>query len=269
MSQPAVIKSRDGLELVCYYALPHGGSGPAPGPHPTVLLVHGGPFGRDTFRFNPLQAWLADRGYAVLMVNFRGSTGFGKDFLNASNLAWGGKMHDDLIDAVRWAIQQNIADAQRIAIMGGSYGGYAALVGLTFTPDVFACAVAMHPISRLTSFLDSMPEHWKPRLAIYRTRTGDHTTADGRRFLDSRSPLMLIDQAKRPLLIAAGANDPRCKLAESDQIVSAMRAKNLPVEYHVYADEGHGFTRQTNRLSFFAAAERFLARHLGGACEGP
>jgi dipeptidyl aminopeptidase/acylaminoacyl peptidase len=176
-------------------------------------------------------------------------------------------MHDDLIDAVRWATDAGIADPKRIAIFGGSYGGYAALVGLTFTPDVFACAVAMSGLSRLTSFLDCIPEHLKPKLAIYKTRIGDHTTEAGRKFLDSRSPLTYVDRISKPLLLGHGANDPRCPRTEADQIATVMQSKGIPFTYVLYPDEGHGWTRLENRLSFYAVAEGFLSRHLDGQCE--
>jgi dipeptidyl aminopeptidase/acylaminoacyl peptidase len=270
-ARPVVIKSRDGLDLVSYCTLPrHAAAGATfrpPQPLPMVLYVHGGPHGRDSYRYRETHQWLADRGYAVLAVNFRGSTGFGKKFLNASIKEWAGRMHDDLIDAVKWAIDSGIADPGRLAIFGGSYGGYAALVGLTFTPDVFACAVAMSGISRLTTFLDCIPAHWKPKLAIYRTRLGDHTTEPGRQFLDSRSPLTFVDRISRPLLLGHGGNDPRCPRAEADQIAAAMNASGVPFVYALFPDEGHGWTRLENRLSFYAVAEEFLARCLGGAHE--
>ncbi len=202
-----------------------------------------------------------------MSVNFRGSTGFGKNFTNAGDQEWGRRMHDDLIDAVAWAIEQGIADPDRIAIMGGSYGGYAALAGLTFTPEVFACGVDIVGPSNLTTLLLSIPPYWKPELDHYTTRIGDFRTEDGKLLLRERSPLTYVDNISRPLLIAQGANDPRVKQNESDQIVKAMQAKKLPVTYVLYADEGHGFARPENRLSFYAITEAFLADHLGGEYE--
>jgi dipeptidyl aminopeptidase/acylaminoacyl peptidase len=265
------IPTRDGLELVSYLSLPlaaapKGVTTPA-APLPTVLLVHGGPWARDEWGCNSLHQLLANRGYAVLSVNFRGSTGFGKSFLNASKMEWGGKMHEDLIDAVRWAVDQKIADPDRIAIFGGSYGGYAALVGLTFTPETFACAVDIVGPSNLVTLMETIPEYWKPGLVMWRTRVGDVTTEEGREFLRSRSPLTFVEKIRRPLLIGHGANDPRVKQSESDQIVAAMQERSIPVTYVLFPDEGHGFGRPENRLAFFAIAESFLARHIGGRYE--
>lgn len=268
---PIIIKSRDNLSLVSYYTLPPGsdsnGDGLPDNPLPMVLYVHGGPWARDSWGFNSVHQWLADRGYAVLSVNFRGSTGFGKNFTNAANLEWGRKMHDDLIDAVNWSVKQGIADPQRIAIMGGSYGGYATLAGLTFTPKVFACGVDIVGPSNLITLLETIPPYWQPEIELYTTRVGDYRTEDGKKLLKERSPLNYVDRIERPLLIGQGANDPRVKQNESDQIVNAMRAKNLSVTYVLYPDEGHGFARPENRLSFYAVAEAFLARYLGGRYE--
>lgn len=269
--QPVVIPSRDGLELVSYLTRPlsTGGAGPSPAerPAPLVLCVHGGPWHRDQWGYNPVHQWLANRGYAVLSVNFRGSTGFGKDFVNAASREWAGKMHDDLIDAVHWAIREKIADPQRIGIMGGSYGGYATLVGLTFTPEVFACGVDIVGPSSLVTLLNTIPPYWEPLLELWKRRVGDHTTEEGRTFLEQRSPLTFADRIIRPLLIGQGANDPRVKQSESDQIVKALQDKQIPVTYVLYPDEGHGFARPENNLSFFAIAEAFLAQHLGGRYE--
>jgi dipeptidyl aminopeptidase/acylaminoacyl peptidase len=276
---PVVIKSRDGMDLVSYLSLPaiqtegtvqdaRGVAVPKPAEAvPLVLFVHGGPWGRDEWGLNPYHQWLANRGYAVLSVNFRGSTGLGKAFINAGNREWAAKMHDDLIDSVNWAVANGIARKDKVAIMGGSYGGYATLVGLTFTPDVFACGVDIVGPSRLATLLGTIPPYWAPMLAMFKARVGDHTTPEGREFLDSRSPLNFVDKIKRPLLIGQGANDPRVKQAEADQIVKAMEAKKLPVVYVLYPDEGHGFARPENRLSFNAVAEQFLAEHLGGKAE--
>ena len=270
---PVVIKSRDGLDLVSYYTLPIGthadGNLPRPRePLPMVLEVHGGPWGRDSWGFNPIHQLMANRGYAVMSVNFRGSTGIGKAFINASNMEWGGKMHDDLIDAVKWAVKEGIADADRIAISGGSYGGYAALVGLTFTPEIFACGVDIVGPSNLITLLESIPPYWEPMVELWATRVGDGRTEEGRAHLNERSPLNRVDSIRRPLLIGQGANDPRVKKAESDQIVRAMQDRGIPVTYVLYPDEGHGFARPANRLSFMAIAEAFLAEHLGGRSEG-
>ena len=268
---PVLIKARDGLELVSYLTLPVDADADADGrperPLPMVLLVHGGPWARDTWGYNPLHQLLANRGYAVLSVNYRGSTGFGKAFVNAGNREWGRKMHDDLLDAVDWAVEQGIADPKRVAIMGGSYGGYATLVGLTMTPEVFACGVDIVGPSNIVTLLNTIPPYWAPAIQLFKDRVGDHTTEEGRKFLASRSPLTYVDQIKRPLLIGQGANDPRVKQSESDQIVKAMQQKGIPVTYVLYPDEGHGFARPENRLSFYAVAEAFLAQHLGGRYE--
>jgi len=268
---PEVITSRDGLALVSYLTLPVGSDTKRTGrpdrPLPMVLLVHGGPWARDSWGFNGEDQWLANRGYAVLSVNYRGSTGFGKRFLNAGNREWAGKMHDDLIDAVTWAIREGIADQGKVAILGGSYGGYAALVGLTFTPDVFACAVDIVGPSNLVTLLNTIPPYWEPGIAMFTTRVGDHRTEEGQRFLESRSPLTFVDRMRRPLLIGQGANDPRVKQSEADQIVAAMQGRGVPVTYVLYPDEGHGFARPENRQSFNAVVEAFLGRHLGGRVE--
>jgi dipeptidyl aminopeptidase/acylaminoacyl peptidase len=265
------IPARDGLPLVCYLTLPldaapAGRDRPA---HalPMVLLVHGGPWARDEWGYNAFHQLLANRGYAVLSVNYRGSAGFGKGFINAGSREWAGKMHDDLIDAVDWAVREKVADPARVAIMGGSYGGYAALVGLTFTPETFACAVDIVGPSNLVSLLETIPEYWKPQMSMWRTRVGDVSTEEGRKFLASRSPLTFVDRIKRPLLIGHGAADPRVKQAESDRIVAALEARKIPVTYVVFPDEGHGFMRPENRLAFYGITEAFLARCLGGRYE--
>jgi dipeptidyl aminopeptidase/acylaminoacyl peptidase len=230
-----------------------------------VLLVHGGPWGRDSWGYRSTTQWLASRGYAVLSVNYRGSTGFGKRFLNAANKEWAGKMHDDLIDAVNWAIAEKIADPAKVAIMGGSYGGYATLVGLSFTPTTFACGVDIVGPSNLATLMASIPPYWAPVLDMFIARIGgDMRTDEGRTYLESRSPLSKVDQIQRPLLIGQGANDPRVKQAESDQIVKSMQAHQIPVSYALFPDEGHGFARPENRLAFDAVTEAFLADCLGG-----
>ncbi|HVU62838.1 MAG TPA: S9 family peptidase [Phycisphaerales bacterium] len=268
---PREIKTRDGLEMVSYLSLPWSAApddaGKPTHPSPMVLLVHGGPWARDSWGFNPPVQWLANRGYAVLQVNYRGSTGFGKTLLNAGNLEWAGKMHDDLVDAVKWAVEEKIADPSRIAIMGGSYGGYATLVGLTFTPDLFACGVDIVGPSNLNTLLHSIPPYWAPEIELMTKRVGDYRTPEGQKFLDSRSPLNFVDRITKPLLIGQGANDPRVKKAEADQIVNAMNEKHIPVTYVLFPDEGHGFVRPPNRIGFNAVAEAFLAKHLGGRAE--
>jgi len=232
-----------------------------------VLVVHGGPWARDQYGFDGEHQWLANRGYAVLAVNFRGSTGFGKAFTNAGDKEWGRKMHDDLIDAVDWAIREKIAIPDKVAIYGGSYGGYATLAALTMTPDKFACGLDVVGPSNLETLLASIPAYWKAFFEDLARRVGDPRTEEGRKLLKERSPLTYADRIQRPLLIAQGANDPRVKQAEADQIVSAMKAKKLPVTYLLYPDEGHGFARPQNRLSFYAVAEGFLHQCLGGQFE--
>lgn len=260
--EPIAYQARDGLTIHGYLTTPVGVEAKQ---LPTVLFVHGGPWARDTWGYSPAVQWLANRGYAVLQVNFRGSTGYGKDFLNAGNREWGAAMHDDLIDAVEWLKENGIADRDRIAIMGGSYGGYATLVGLTFTPDVFACGVDIVGPSNLVTLIQSVPPYWKPMMSMFAHRVGDIETEE--EFLKARSPLFLADQIKKPLLIGQGANDPRVKQAESEQIVAEMRKKGKPVEYALYTDEGHGFARPENRMHFYAIAENFLAKYLGGRAE--
>jgi dipeptidyl aminopeptidase/acylaminoacyl peptidase len=257
--------------LVCYLSLPPGsdpdGDGRPDKPVPMVLDVHGGPWARDDWGFNPHHQWLANRGYAVLSVNYRGSTGFGKEFINAANGEWSRKMHDDLIDAVNWAVEKKIAQKDKVAIMGGSYGGYATLVGLTYTPDVFACGVDIVGPSSLVTLLQNVPEYWMPFMPVMKMRVGDVDTEEGQKALLERSPLTRVDKIQKPLLIGQGANDPRVTQLEADQIVEAMKQKNIPVTYVLYPDEGHGFARPENRMSFNAVAEAFLAEHLGGRFE--
>lgn len=260
--QPISYQARDGLTIHGYLTTP---VGIAAENLPTILLVHGGPWARDTWGYDPEAQWLANRGYAVLQVNFRGSTGYGKDFVNAANREWAGKMHDDLIDAVNWLVEKGISDREKVAIMGGSYGGYATLVGLTFTPEVFACGVDIVGPSNLMTLLQTIPPYWEPIKAQMYHRIGNMETEP--EFLQARSPLFFIDRIQKPLLIGQGANDPRVKQSESDQIVAAMQKANLPVEYVLYTDEGHGFARPENRLHFYAVAEQFLAKHLGGRFE--
>ncbi len=265
------IKARDGLTLVSYLSLPPGSDSNQDGipdkPVPMVLNVHGGPWGRDTYSFDNEHQWLANRGYAVLSVNFRASTGFGKGFTNAGNREWGRKMHDDLLDAVQWAVNAKVTTADKVAIYGGSYGGYATLAGLTMTPDTFACGVDIVGPSNIVTLMSTIPPYWKAFFETMVARVGDPRTEEGKKFLAERSPLTYAGNIKKPLLIAQGANDPRVKQAEADQIVKAMKDKNLPVTYVLYPEEGHGFARPTNRTSFYAIAEGFLSQCLGGRYE--
>jgi dipeptidyl aminopeptidase/acylaminoacyl peptidase len=260
--QPVRLTARDGLALHGYLTLPVGVESQR---LPTVLLVHGGPWARDTWGYRPDVQWLANRGYAVLQLNFRGSTGYGKQFLHAGDREWAGAMHHDLLDGVEWLVRQGIADPGRVGIMGGSYGGYATLVALTFTPEVFACGVDLVGPSNLLTLMETIPPYWKPLQALFYQRVGNAETEP--EFLRSRSPFFFADRIRRPLLIGQGANDPRVKQNESDQIVGAMRAAAIPVEYLIYTDEGHGFARPENRLHFYARAEAFLARQLNGRHE--
>lgn len=268
---PVIIKSRDNLSLISYLSIPvenRIGKAKTNQPLPLILLIHGGPSSRDEWSYNPIHQWLTNRGYAVLSVNYRGSTGFGKEFANAGNGEWSGKMHDDLIDAVQWAVNQGITTSDKVCIMGGSYGGYATLVGLTKTPDIFACGVDIVGPSNLETLMKSIPAYWKPFYSLLKIMIGgDPETEAGRQFLASRSPLTFVSNIKKPLLIGQGANDPRVKQAEADQIVKAMQEKNIPVTYLLYPDEGHGFARPENRLSFYAVTEAFLAKYLGGRFE--
>lgn len=257
--QPISFKARDGMMIHGYLTLP---VGVAAKNLPMILNVHGGPWARDVWGLNTEAQWLANRGYAVLQINFRGSTGYGKAYLNAGDREWGRNMHYDLIDGKNWAVQQGYADPKRVGIYGGSYGGYATLAGLTFTPDEFAVGVDIVGPSNLNTLLASIPPYWATIKAVFTRRMGDDEE-----FLKSRSPLFSAHKIKKPLLIAQGANDPRVKQAESDQIVEAMRKSKLPVEYVVYTDEGHGFARPANRLHFYAVAEEFLTKYLGGRAE--
>ncbi|MEO1132484.1 MAG: S9 family peptidase [Cyanobacteria bacterium J06639_1] len=260
--EPIEYQARDGLSIHGYLTLPVGIEARN---LPVVLFVHGGPWARDVWGLNPPVQWLANRGYAVLQVNFRGSTGYGKAFLNAGNRQWGKTMHDDLLDAVEWICDRGIADRAKVAIMGGSYGGYATLAGLTFTPDVFACGVDIVGPSNLLTLIRSVPPYWQPMMAMFAHRIGNiETEAE---MLKERSPLFSVDRIEKPLLIGQGANDPRVKEAESEQIVEAMRKADKPVEYVLYTDEGHGFARPENRLHFYGVVEEFLAKYIGGRAE--
>ncbi len=261
--RPVVIAARDGLNLVSYLTLPLG----AAGPQPLVLVVHGGPWGRDHFWYNSWHQWLANRGYAALSVNFRASTGFGKAFINAGDHEWGARMDDDLLDAVDWAIAEGIADPTKVAIFGGSYGGYAVLAGMTRNPTRYACGIDIVGPSNLETLLATIPPYWEAFRAHLVKSLGDPDTAAGLALLRDRSPVHRADALARPLLIAQGANDPRVKQAESDQMVAALRAKDIPVTYLLFPDEGHGFARPENQIAFIAVAEQFLASHLGGLAE--
>lgn len=260
--EPFSFIARDGLTVHGYATFPPGGDrrGLA-----AVLNVHGGPWGRNMWGYHPEAQWLANRGYLCLQVNFRGSTGYGKAFLNAGDREWGAKMHDDLVDGVRFAVGKGWADPAKVAIYGGSYGGYAALVGAAFTPDVFCCAVDIVGPSNLKTLIETIPPYWAPLIAQFHRRVGNPETEPD--FLWSRSPLSRVKDIKIPLLIAQGANDPRVKQSESEQIVAALEAAGIDYEYMLFPDEGHGFAKPENRLRFYAAAEQFLAKHLGGRFE--
>lgn len=269
--QPVIIPSRDHLSLVSYLSLPNNirnDKGLAKQPIPMVLLVHGGPNTRNKWGYDSLHQWLSNRGYAVLSVNYRGSTGFGKKFANAGNGEWGGKMQTDLLDAVDWAVKHRITTPDKVAIMGRSYGGYATLVAMTKTPNVFVCGIDSVGISNLETFIQSIPSYWKPYAARMKTLIGgDPDTEQGRSFLASRSPIHFVKNITKPLLIEQGGNDPRVKQMESEQIVAAMKANHIPVTYVLYPDEGHSFKRPANRFSTMAIEEAFLAQHLGGQFE--
>ena len=262
--EPVAIDSRDGLKLNAYLTLPVGI--PAKG-LPMVLFVHGGPWARDQWSYNPTAQWFANRGYACLMVNYRGSTGYGKKFLYAGNRQWGLKMHDDLLDAVDWAVKKGTIDPKRVAIYGGSYGGYAALAGLTFTPEVFACAVDIVGPSNLKTLIGSIPPYWKPMRATFDVRMGNVDSPDDAALIEAASPLFKADKIVKPLLIGQGAKDPRVNQAESEQIVSAIAKAGGKATYVLYPDEGHGFRRPENAIDFNARAEEFLGRYLGGRVE--
>jgi dipeptidyl aminopeptidase/acylaminoacyl peptidase len=265
---PVTIEARDGLRLVSYLSLPKQADPDEDGEPqrraPMVLLVHGGPWVRDRWRFYDHHQLFANRGYAVLSVNYRGSTGFGKAFTNAGNEQWGKKMHDDLLDAVAWAVEHGVAEKDQVCIAGVSYGGYATLAGLTLTPDVFACGVDIVGPSSLVTLFENLPPYWGPGMSVFYQRVGDPRTPEGKQALLEISPLTHVARITKPLLIGQGANDPRVTKSESDQIVAAMKAKDIPVSYVVFPDEGHGFNRPENNRAFFAVTEAFLSVHLGG-----
>lgn len=266
--QGVVIPSRDGMDLVSYLSIPLEADPDQDGnpdtTSPLVMLVHGGPWARDTYGFSAVTQWLTNRGYSVLQVNYRSSTGFGKDFVNAGNKEWARAIHNDIIDAKNWAVQQGITSADDVAIMGGSYGGYATLVGLTFTPKEFSCGVDIVGPSNLVTLLESIPPYWESFRQVFYNAIGNPDTPEGLALMKERSPISHVDKIEKPLLIAQGANDPRVKQAESDQIVEAMKAREIPVTYVLYPDEGHGFQKPENNLSFYAVAESFLGTCLGG-----
>ncbi len=260
--EPFSFPARDGLVVHGYVTFPPGLGRTN---LPAVVDVHGGPQVRDVWGYNPEAQWLANRGYLCVQVNYRGSTGYGKAFVNAGDREWGAKMHDDLLDAVDYIVAQGWADRSLIAIYGGSYGGYAALVGAAFTPDVFRCAVDIVGPSNLKTLLETIPPYWAPAVAQLYRRVGNPQTDEA--FLWSRSPLSRAHDIRIPLLIAQGANDPRVKQAESEQIVAALTEAGIDHEYLLFPDEGHGFAKPANRIKFYTAAERFLAKYLGGRHE--
>jgi dipeptidyl aminopeptidase/acylaminoacyl peptidase len=259
---PVTIPSRDGVDLPSYLTLPVGVEQRS---LPLVLVVHGGPWTRDSWMYVPAVQLLANRGYAVLQVNFRGSAGYGKAFVKAAIGEFAGKMHDDLIDGVNWAVEQGYADPERVAIFGGSYGGYATLVGVTFTPDVFAAAIDYVGISSLANFMRTLPEIARPHLANnWHLFVGNPDVPEELEDMLARSPITKVDEIRTPLLVIQGANDVRVVQAESDNMVSALQARGVDVEYMVKGDEGHGFVNPENTIEMFHAVERFLAEHLGG-----
>jgi len=254
-------KSSDGLEIPAYLTLPKG----LPEKNlPLVVVPHGGPWGRDSWGYSSFAQFLSNRGYAVLQPNFRASTGYGKKFLDAGNLQWGDKMQDDITWGVKYLVEQGIADSKRVAIMGGSYGGYATLAGVTFTPDLYKAAVAIVAPSNLQTLLQTIPPYWEAGRAIFYKRMGDPNTAEGQAQIKRQSPLFFADKIKTPLMIVQGAKDPRVNKREADQMVIALRDRNYPVQYLLADDEGHGFARPVNNMAMFAASEKFLAQYLGG-----
>ena len=259
--KPIEFTARDGMKLYGYLTTPVGLEAKN---LPMVLFVHGGPWGRDVWGLNSYAQWLSNRGYAVLQINFRGSTGYGKKYVNAGDRQWAGAMHTDLLDSKDWAVKTGVADTKKVCVMGGSYGGYATLAAVAFSPDSFACGVDIVGPSNLNTLLKTVPPYWSTLLSTFRKRMGD-----SEEFLKTQSPLFKADQIKVPLLIGQGANDPRVNKAESDQIVAAMRKNDKPVVYYVFPDEGHGFARPVNNMAFNAATEEFLAKYLGGRFEPP
>lgn len=254
-------KSSDGLEIPAYLTLPKG----IPGKNlPTIIFPHGGPWGRDVWGYNGYAQFFANRGYAVLSMNFRGSVGYGKRFLDAGNKEWGRKMQDDVTWGVKYLVAEGVADPKRVGIFGGSYGGYATLAGVTFTPDLYAAAVDLFGPSNLITLMDSIPPYWESIRAMFYQRMGDPTTPEGKALLIERSPLTSAANIKTPLMIAQGANDARVNHAESEQIVVALRDRGFPVEYLLIPDEGHGFARPVNNMASVMATEKFFAKYIGG-----
>ena len=258
--RPVRYRSSDGLEIPAYLTLPQG---LAPTRLPVVVVPHGGPWHRDSWGYDPWAQFLANRGYAVLQPNFRGSTGYGKAFLNAGNGEWGRLMQDDVSAGVRYLVGEGIADPERVAVLGASYGGYATLAGLAFTPELYAAGVDIFGVSSIPSWIASFPAYWRPVMRMVETRVGDVTDPADRARLEAASPLFAADRIVDPLLVVQGANDPRVPKPESDQIVAAVRDR-VPVEYLVFDDEGHGFSNPANYQAAMAVVERFLARHIGG-----
>jgi len=259
--KPVKYPSSDGLEIPAYLTLPKGVEAKN---LPALIIPHGGPWARDSWGYNSFAQFLANRGYAVLQPNFRGSTGYGKKFIDSGNKQWGDKMQDDITWGAKYLIAQGIADPKRVGIMGGSYGGYATLAGVTFTPDVYAAGVSIVGPSNLITLLESIPAYWEPIRKLFYERMGDPNTPEGKAQLLRQSPLTSAAKIKTPLLVIQGANDPRVNKRESDQIVIALRDRGFPVEYMVAPDEGHGFARPVNNMAMFASAEKFLAKYLGG-----
>jgi dipeptidyl aminopeptidase/acylaminoacyl peptidase len=259
--KPISFKSRDNLNIHGYLTVPKGTSGEN---LPMVLLVHGGPWNRDRWGYNPMVQFLANRGYAVLQINFRGSSGYGHNFLEAGADEWAGKMHNDLIDGVRWAIDEGVANPEKIAIMGSSYGGYAALVGLAFTPERFACGVDVFGPSNLVTLLESSPKYWKFGMSMMYRHIGNPNNPEDRRTMEAKSPLFHVDKITKPLLIVQGGKDVRVTVKESEQIVAAVRKAGKDVKYIFFDNEGHGIRSWSNMLHYLSKLESFLAKHLGG-----
>ncbi|MBI1191985.1 MAG: prolyl oligopeptidase family serine peptidase [Bacteroidetes bacterium] len=257
--QPIQYKSRDGLTINGYLTIPKGMEGKN---LPVVVNPHGGPWYRDQWGYNPEVQFLANRGYAVLQMNFRGSLGYGRSFWESSFKQWGKTMQDDISDGVAWLVEQGIADPDRVAIYGGSYGGYATLAGLTFTPDLYAAGVDYVGVSNMFTFMESIPAYWEPMRKMMYEMVGDPVSDAA--LLESVSPVMHADKITAPLLIAQGARDPRVNINESDQMVDALRSRGVEVQYLVKENEGHGFANEENRFEFYGAMEKFLAEHLKG-----
>lgn len=257
---PVCYTTRDGLQIEAYLTLPDGLTPDTAKQLPVVVNPHGGPWARDCWGYSSEVQFLSNRGYAVFQMNFRGSTGYGRHFLEASYKQWGLKMQDDITDGVKWLIEQGIANPKRIAIYGGSYGGYATLAGLTFTPDLYACGIDYVGVSNLFTFMQTIPPYWRPMLEMMYEQVG-HPEHDADQ-LAATSPALHADKIKVPLFVAQGANDPRVNKAESDQMVEALRQRGVVVEYMVKDNEGHGFHNQENRFDFYRAMERFLKAHL-------